>query len=67
MGVPFVPELFVDIDYNSEGRLLSVAESKVPTEQGIKDKMARVLNNRESESVRVGRKSTCTAKQYRSL
>jgi lactam utilization protein B len=68
MGVPFVPELFVDIDYNSEGRLLSVPESKVPTEQGIKDKMARILNDRESESVRVSPGGpTCTAEQPPSL
>jgi lactam utilization protein B len=60
--------LFVDIDYNSEGRLLSVPESKVPTEQGIKDKMARILNDRESESVRVSPGGpTCTAEQPPSL
>lgn len=51
MGVPFVPELFVDIDYNSEGKLLSVPESKPATEQLVRDKMAHILNHQESKLI----------------
>lgn len=49
MGVPFVPELFCDIDYDKTGKLLSVPESKMPTEAGIREKLARVLTKGESK------------------
>jgi hypothetical protein len=49
MGVPFVPELFVDIDYDGQGKLMSVAESDSPTEQIIHDKLTRVLEEKSSE------------------
>ncbi|RAH48784.1 LamB/YcsF family protein [Aspergillus brunneoviolaceus CBS 621.78] len=31
LGVPFQGEMYVDIDYSSDGRLLPVAQSRVPT------------------------------------
>ncbi|WVQ77235.1 hypothetical protein IAR50_006918 [Cryptococcus sp. DSM 104548] len=48
LGVPFIPELFVDIDYDPSGKLLSVAESRKPTEAGIREKVERVLKMQET-------------------
>ncbi|TYJ51913.1 hypothetical protein B9479_007492 [Cryptococcus floricola] len=48
LGIPFIPELFVDIDYDAEGRLLSVGESRKPTEEGIREKVERVLREKET-------------------
>ncbi|KAL7418999.1 hypothetical protein Q5752_006683 [Cryptotrichosporon argae] len=48
LGVPFVPELFVDIDYDAAGKLLSVPESRVPTEQIIKDKLSTIFGERKT-------------------
>lgn len=42
-GVPFVPELFVDIDYDSEGNLLSVPNSNRCTPEGIRAKVRSLL------------------------
>lgn len=49
MGVPFVPELFCDIDYDKSGKLLSVPESRAPTEALIRERLARVLTKGESK------------------
>lgn len=48
MRVPFVPELFCDIDYDKTGKLLSVPESKTLTEAGFREKLARVLTKGET-------------------
>ncbi|XAO27033.1 hypothetical protein I312_105875 [Cryptococcus bacillisporus CA1280] len=48
MGVPFVPELFCDIDYDKSGKLLSVPESRAPTEALIRERLARVLTKGET-------------------
>lgn len=49
-GVPFIPEIFADIDYNAEGRNLGVPESKAPTPELITKKLERVFTKQESES-----------------
>lgn len=45
LGVPFIPELFVDIDYDSEGKLLSVPMSNKCTVEGIRKKVQSLIQD----------------------
>lgn len=45
MGIPFVPEIFVDIDYDSNGNLLGVPQSNPCSPEGIKAKVTSLLND----------------------
>lgn len=49
-GVPFVPEVFVDIDYDPSGKLLGVPQSKPPTPEIIAQKLERMIKHGESRS-----------------
>lgn len=42
-GIPFVPEVFVDIDYDHNGNLLGVPQSNPCTPEGIKAKVTSLL------------------------
>lgn len=43
MGIPFVPEVFVDIDYDDKKNLLSVPQSNPCTVDGIKAKVSSLI------------------------
>ncbi|BEJ16621.1 hypothetical protein CspHIS471_0600220 [Cutaneotrichosporon sp. HIS471] len=45
LGIPFVPEIFVDIDYSTEKTLLSVPMSNPATVEGIGKKMTSILKD----------------------
>lgn len=44
-GIPFVPEVFVDIDYDEKKNLLSVPMSNPPTVKGIATKVASLVKD----------------------
>lgn len=45
LGIPFVPEIFVDIDYDDKKNLLSVPMSNPATVDGISKKMSSILKD----------------------
>jgi UPF0271 protein len=47
-GVPFVPEVFVDIDYDPKGNLLGVPQSNPCTVEGIRAKITSLLNEQQT-------------------
>lgn len=49
VGLTFIPEVFVDIDYTPGGVLLGVPQSNKPTLDVIRSKVERMLSKRESE------------------
>jgi UPF0271 protein len=48
LGIPFVPEVFVDIDYDANANLLGVPQSNPCTVEGIKAKVTSLLNKLET-------------------
>ncbi|MCO5549797.1 hypothetical protein L7F22_003271 [Adiantum nelumboides] len=45
LGVPFVPEIFVDIEYSAEGNLIPPAKSKPISSQECADRVKMVFEN----------------------
>lgn len=50
LGVPFVPEVFCDIDYTSGGTLLGVPQSNPATPESAAGKIRQMLTSQESTS-----------------
>lgn len=49
MGIKFVPEIYCDIDYDAQGKLLGVPLSAPANPDKIARKLQRVLASQESE------------------
>lgn len=47
-GIPFIPEVFCDIDYTSSGALLGVPQSKDATPENAAKRIKRMLESQES-------------------